>query len=45
MGDKSFFSQFCPNLLVISNSFLKLIGYEMEEVAIESVKYKTILKE
>ena len=45
MAPRSFFSQYSPNLLIISNSFLNLLGYDVEEMAVESVKYKTIIKE
>jgi hypothetical protein len=45
MGQRSFFSQYSPDLLIISNAFLNLLGYDMEELAIESIKHKTIIKE
>jgi hypothetical protein len=40
-----FFSQYSPHLLVISRGLLELLGYNVEEFAIESIKYKSILYE
>lgn len=45
MNSKLFFSQYSPNLLVISKGLLELLGYNVEEFAIESIKYKSILYE
>ena len=45
MKGKLFLSQFNPNLLIISGEFLSLLGYDMEELAVESIKYNTILSE
>jgi len=45
MSTRCFFSQYSPHLLIISNSLLQLLGYDMEVFAVESIKYKTILNE
>jgi hypothetical protein len=45
MANRPFFSQYSPSILIISDAFLSLMGYDMEELAIESIKYKTILQE
>ncbi len=29
MGDKAFFSQYSPELLIISSSFLEILGYDL----------------
>jgi len=45
MKNKAFFSQYSANILILSNPFLNCLGYDVEEMAVESVKYKTIIKE
>jgi hypothetical protein len=45
MHSKLFFSQYSPHLLIISNSLIEMLGFDIEEFAIEAIKHKSILYE
>ena len=45
MKGKSFLSQYSPNLLMISGQLLELLGYNIEEFAVEAIKHQCVLYE